>query len=281
LNLAVVFHDAIAVTHPGLVSSKIQRNFAAYIKYLCQGDLIIAVSRQSADELNGYAAREGIQLPDLIVCRNGASFPGERSPAEKPAASPPVRAICVGTIDPRKNHTTLLKALDLIRRTQPSVDLHVALIGNAYPGAENLAQEVADACRDNANLEWRQGVSDAELIKAYQNCHFTLFPSLIEGFGIPVLESMWHGRPCICSGTGAVGENAAGGGCATVDVTNSEELADAILKMAEDLPYRQQLTNEANSRVLRTWEDQAMDLVEGLNQAVPRYQFLRSKSDSH
>jgi glycosyltransferase involved in cell wall biosynthesis len=275
LNLAVVFHDAIAVTHPELVSTEIRRDFGAFIKYFCRCDLVVAVSRHSADELKAYAEREGIALPNLTVCPNGASFPGGRPIDREPAEAPPVRAICVGTIDLRKNHTTLLKALDLIRRSHPSLDLKVTLVGNAYPGAENLAERVTLACRDNPNLEWKQGVSDEDLRKTYQSCHFTIFPSLLEGFGIPVLESIWHGRPCICSATGAVGEHSKGGGCATVDVTNPNELADAILRLAQDEPYRRRLTNEAKSRVLRTWGQQAIDLVNELSQAAPRYQFIK------
>ena len=102
---------------------------------------------------------------------------------------------------------------------------------------------------------------------------------MIEGFGIPVLESMWHGRPCICSATGAVGERALGGGCATVEVTDPNELAGAILRLAQDEPFRRQLTNEAESRVLRTWREQALELIEELSRAVPRYQLANNQSD--
>jgi glycosyltransferase involved in cell wall biosynthesis len=279
LNLAVLFHDAIAVTHPELVSSEIRRNHAAYIRYLCRGDLVAAVSRQSADELKDYADRERLRLPRLIVCSNGASFPGERPIAAQPTTPSPIRAICVGTIDPRKNHTTLLEALDLIKRADPTIDLHVTLIGHAYPGSEDLARKTLEACRDNPILDWNDRANDEVLVKAYRDCHFTVFPSVIEGFGLPVLESLWHGRPCICSATGAVGERATGGGCATVDVTNPEDLAGAILRMVRDPTYRQRLTNEANSRVLKTWREQAIDLIKGLNEAVPRYQFPNNKSD--
>ena len=137
LNLAILFHDAIAVTHPELVSSEIRRNHAAYIRNLCRGDLVAAVSRQSADELKDYADREDLRLPRLIVCPNGASFPGERPIAAQSSTPSPIRAICVSTIDPRKNHTTLLDAVELIKRAHPTIDLHITLIGHAYSGSED------------------------------------------------------------------------------------------------------------------------------------------------
>lgn len=279
LNLAVMFHDAIAVTHPELVAESIRRSHAAYMRHLCRADLVLAVSRQSADDLKDFAQSQGIDLPPITICANGASFPGERIPVE-PTPPPPIRAICVGTIDPRKNHRTLIAALDNIHQHHPSLDLRVTLIGNAYAGSDDLVRLVREACGRLPGLEWIQGAEDRELIEAYENCHFTIFPSVIEGFGIPVLESMWHGRPCICSATGAVGERASGGGCVTIDVTNPDDLAGAILRMAQDEPFRRQLTNEANSRVLRTWREQALDLVEGLSDAVPRYQLAKNQSDT-
>ncbi|RKX31967.1 MAG: hypothetical protein DRP71_12645, partial [Verrucomicrobia bacterium] len=271
LNLAVVFHDAIAVTHPELVAEPIRRNHAAYMRHLCRANLVLAVSRQSADDLKHFAQSQGFPIPPITICANGASFPGERISLESPPP-PPTRAICVGTIDPRKNHRTLIAALDHLHQRHPSLDLRVTLIGNAYAGSNDLVRLVRDACERLPGLEWIQGAEDRELVEAYRDCHFTIFPSVLEGFGIPVLESMWHGRPCICSTSGTVGESASGGGCATVDVTNSDDLADAILRMARDEPFRRQLTNEAKSRVLRTWREQALDLVETLSHAVPRYQ---------
>ncbi len=279
LNIAVLFHDAIAVTHPELVAESIRQNHATYMRHLCRADLVFAVSQQSADDLKHFAQSQGIDHPPITVCANGASFPGERIPVE-PASPPPIRAICVGTIDPRKNHRTLIAALDHLHQHHPSLDLRVTLIGNAYAGSDDLVRLVREACERLPGLEWIQGVEDRELIEAYRDCHFTIFPSIIEGFGIPVLESMWHSRPCICSATGAVGERASGGGCATVDVTDPDDLAAAILRMAQDGPFRRQLTNEAKSRVLRTWREQALELVEELNKAVPRYQLAKNQSDT-
>jgi len=276
LNLAVIFHDAIAVTHPELVSESIRRNHTSYMRHLCRADLVLAVSRQSADDLRTFARSRRISLPPVTVCANGASFPGERIPADPPPP-PPFRVICVGTIDPRKNHRTLIAALDHIHHHHPSLELQVTLIGNAYAGADDLVREVREACHRLPGLNWTRGVEDRELITAYQNAHFTVFPSLVEGFGLPVLESLWHGRPCICAETGATAESAAGGGCLTIDVTNPEALADAIVRLIRDETLRRRLTNEAKSRVLRTWREQAIDLVDTLKQAVPRFQFINHR----
>lgn len=268
LKLAVIFHDAIAVTHPELVSETIRQRHAEYMRHLCRADQILAVSRQSADDLATFTRNRQIALPAISVCGNGASFHGERVFRDSPPL-PPVQLICVGTIDPRKNHRTLLAAFERIHRERPDLELGLTLIGNAYAGAEDLVALVGDAVRRLPGLIWLRGIADEALIQAYQSAHFTVFPSILEGFGLPVLESIWHGRPCVCADTGATAEHAVGGGCLTVDVTDPGALADAIIRMSVDHDLRQRLTQEAKSRLVRTWKDQAIDLVEALQPGGP------------
>ncbi len=210
-----------------------------------------------------------------MACKYTHAVPGcdgER-PADEPTPSlTPFKALCVGTIDPRKNHATLLGALKVIREVHPNLNLHLTLIGNAYPGADDLASEITQACERDPGLEWIQGADDTELDRAYRECAFTVFPSLVEGFGIPVLESIWYGRPCICSPDGAVGERSLGGGCLTVDVVNPKELAAAMVDLAQKAELRQRLTAEARSRSLRTWREQAAEMVGIVAEAQNRFQ---------
>lgn len=271
VNLAMLFHDAIAVTHPELVSETIRADHKDYMRSVCRCDLILSVSQQSADDLTAFAQAEGMALPPVRVCPNGSSFPGERPTAGQPP-SPPIRVLCVGTIDPRKNHTSLVQALRRIRETKPTLNLELTLVGNAYPGSGDLAAEINRACERDPGLKWIRGANDPELERTYRECHFTVFPSLVEGFGIPVLESIWFGRPCICSADGAVGERAIGGGCLTIDVTNPEALAKAMVALATDETLRQRLTREAQSRPLRTWRDQAVEMTAIVAEAPTRFQ---------
>jgi len=60
-------------------------------------------------------------------------------------------------------------------------------------------------------IRWLKHVDDRTLHQAYRECLFTVYPSLMEGFGIPILESLWHGNRCVCGGNGALGEVARGG----------------------------------------------------------------------
>ena len=62
-------------------------------------------------------------------------------------------------------------------------------------------------------------------------CHFTVYPSLAEGFGLPIIES---GKPCICSNLGAIGEISTKGGCLTVDSPTPTNLTCSMAKLLKD-----------------------------------------------
>jgi glycosyltransferase involved in cell wall biosynthesis len=104
-------------------------------------------------------------------------------------------------------------------------------------------------------VRWLQHVDDVTLLRAYRECRFTVYPSLMEGFGLPIAESLWHGKPCVCGGNGALGEVARGGGCLIVDQTSPEALADGIKTLLQDRQLYSRLTDEARARKFRSWSD--------------------------
>ena len=91
-----------------------------------------------------------------------------------------------------------------------------------------------------------------------------MYPSLLEGSALPVLESLWFRRPCICADTGAMKEVAAGGGCLAVDVYHPEVVAQAIVSLADKPETLPRLGEEIDARPLRTWEDAARELLAAL-----------------
>ena len=109
-------------------------------------------------------------------------------------------------------------------------------------------------------VHWRRHVDDTTLRRAYDACAFTVFPSLVEGFGLPILESLWHGRPCVCGVNGALGEVSAGGGCLPVDQTDPAALAGAMETLLADQTLYRRLCAEAAAREFMTWETLAEKL---------------------
>ena len=265
-RLAVVLYDTIPVDHPEYVPDTLPPQHAGYLRAFAGADLILPISESSADGWRKFCASAGLRSPPVravtLAC-DLESTPRVTTP--KPAsAAPDVRMLCVSTLEPRKNHRSLLAAYDLAVRARPDLRLKLDLVGAAYKGMEALEEEVRDAAHARPGLHWHGQVSYDELRALYTACDFTVYPSLVEGFGLPVIESLWFGRPCVCANFGVMAENAAGGGCLTTDVRDPQALADAILALADDQDLRRRLAAEAVARPLKTWDAYAREILDCL-----------------
>jgi glycosyltransferase involved in cell wall biosynthesis len=107
-------------------------------------------------------------------------------------------------------------------------------------------------------------VDDESLHRAYRECSFTVYPSVREGFGLPILESLWHGRPCVCGRNGALGEVAGDGGCLLVNQEDVSSLADGVRRLLNDPQTYDRLWEEAQHRTFRSWDNYADALLREL-----------------
>lgn len=260
LKTAAILYDLIPIDYPHLCGPDVRAEAPAYLEALSRIDSVIAISAYSLGRFEDYLHRRGLPLP---ARRGVAWLPGQLGATQRVRAPQPeslsrvVSILCVSTIEPRKNHRALLAAYDQVRRANPALDLRLTLIGNSYNGAEALAEEVRGALERDATIEWRRAVSDEELKAAALNAAFTVYPSLVEGFGLPILESLWVGKPCICHHEGVMAELAAGGGCLTADMNDPAALAQAIASLATNRSLRDRLSAEARARDIDAWPDYA------------------------
>lgn len=255
-----LFHDAIALKFPELTPPGTVARFPAYLMELLHFDAIAAVSEDSAAALRDYWTWLGAKNPPPIravplgIETRSAPPDGDISP---PPDVPQI--LSVGSIEARKNHLALLDACEALWARGSSFHLH--LIGLAQPqtGAAALAR-IRQLQAAGRPLRYDGPVTDAALTAAYTAATFTVYPSLIEGFGLPVLESLAHGRPCVCSARGALGESTRGGGCVALDRVDAPALAAAIGRLLATPAECAQLAAAARTRRFRTWSDYAADL---------------------
>jgi len=116
-------------------------------------------------------------------------------------------------------------------------------------------------------LQWHGRADDAQLEQLYRQADLTVYPSLEEGFGLPVAESLWQRRPCLCSGEGALAERAAAGGCLTVNTADWRAIAAGLERLLMEPELRHRLSQEADRRAFRRWSTVASELVAGLADA--------------
>ncbi|MBD2232054.1 glycosyltransferase family 4 protein [Phormidium tenue] len=154
-----------------------------------------------------------------------------------------------------KNHRMLLAAYSIYKKRFPKSTVNLVFTG----ALEEPQKEVK-------NLVFRLGYEDcvhflgflsqAELIAVWQGCKGLIFPSLYEGFGIPILEAMWFDKPIACSSIGSLPEV---GGDATVyfDPRKPESIADAIAAVAHNDELTTQLRRRARQQ-LQTFSQRSM-----------------------
>ena len=134
---------------------------------------------------------------------------------------------------------------------------------------EDLSAMIEAAIDRSSAIVWVENADDRRLHEMHLECAFTIYPSVKEGFGLPILESLWHGKPVICANFGAMAEVAAGGGCLMIDVKNVDTVADAIVSLVEDPLRLEQLSNEASKRVFSTWSEYALSVAHNLSSRGP------------
>ena len=255
LDVAFVLYDMLPVYQADLIDSDVTAAFPSYVEALADADAIWAISSYSLGEFERYARTNGLPLP---AKRSVVWLPGQFSDFERnldipSATADRVEILCVSTIEPRKNHRVLVEAFRALRKRRPELDIRLTLVGNAYAGASDLAAWLRSVAEEDDYLAWIGILSDENLGTEYKRCQFTVYPSLVEGFGLPILESLWMGAPCLCNNTGVMQELATDGGCLTVDMTNADALSWAMERLATDEALREDLAREARTRSIDDW----------------------------
>jgi glycosyltransferase involved in cell wall biosynthesis len=227
-----------------------------------QADAIVTVSdsaRRDLLRLHGVA-------PDRVSVVHEAASPAFH-PITDRAALDHVRAqyhlparfvLYVGTIEPRKNLSRLVDAFADARAR--GIPHHLVCVGPYGWSSRDLAGRV-ERLGLNDCVHFTGYAKFEDLPAIYNLADFFVFPSLYEGFGLPVVEAMASGLPVITSNTSSLGE-IAGDAAATIDPLNTEALADAIVRLATD----EELRREVGRRGLRrsqmfSWTQTAREML--------------------
>lgn len=161
--------------------------------------------------------------------------------------------LSVGDLQPRKNHLGLLRAFESLIGARPCLRHHLVLAGQETWYSPQVHRAVERSSVSD-RVHFAGFVSDEELIQLYGACDVLAFPSLYEGFGLPILEAMACGRAVICSDTSAMPE-VANGAALLVDPHSREHIAQALAEVLVDSGLRLRL-ERAGPRRARSmgWE---------------------------
>jgi glycosyltransferase involved in cell wall biosynthesis len=259
----VTVHDLVSFLFPETVP----RKYALYMRLMTRlavrsADRIIAVSGSTRDDLTRI-----LQVPEEKVVVIHEAVAPEFAGGGDPAAVTEVMArynirrpycLFVGNLEPRKNLSRLIEAFGRLRARRPAVaggsqPLQLVLAGTRGWLYSSIFATVATQGAP-PDIVFTGYVPARDLPALYAGAECFVFPSLYEGFGLPVLEAMAAGTPVVASRVGAIPE-VAGDAAVLVDARRPDELAEAIEAVVGDPTLRERLAARGRARArLFTWE---------------------------
>lgn len=262
-RLAAIFHDAIPLKFPQITWPRSVARHPEYLKMLAGFDRVWAVSETSRRELTEFWRWQGTEpRAETAALTLGADFDGSERRA--PPAAPPAPALLMtGILEPRKNQAFLLEVCEELWTEGLAFELHLAGRMNPQFGRP-VAARIKALRKRRPGLRWHPAAGDAELARLYAAARATVFPTLAEGCGLPVLESLWRAVPCVCSDLPALRENTAAGGCRVAAVNDRAAWKRALRAVLTDDGLWRELARAAAERPLPRWRDTAAALLAAL-----------------
>jgi glycosyltransferase involved in cell wall biosynthesis len=271
ITVGAFIHDLIPLTHPQFIRpAKLKGMQAFYLRTLALIDFACSNSNYVASEVAGLLGERlhrsiPIAAAPLAHDADGLSA-GDAAAHGRPLPQllpqlPADYALCVGSLDGRKNHVLLVSVWSALNRKYEGRIPALVFAGKWWRNSDMLRHMLEQTNRVDGKIILLEDVSDAQLAQLYRNCLLTLFPSFTEGWGLPVGESLSFGKPCIASNTSSIPE--VGGDLVRYIDPYDPEAATVVIEQA--LMDRPGLTAWAN-RIQqdfkpRSWKTATDDLL--------------------
>lgn len=169
--------------------------------------------------------------------------------------------LTVGDLQPRKNQIGLIRAFERLILTTPQLRHRLVIVGQPTWYSDRI-MDAARMSRVADRISFTGFVDDDELRSLYNACDLMAFPSLYEGFGLPVLEAMACGRAVVCSNNSAIPE-VANATALLFDAESSESITRAMRDILLDAELRARMERLGQQRAsLFTWERTAQRTLE-------------------
>jgi glycosyltransferase involved in cell wall biosynthesis len=258
--------DCVPLTSAETIGAGMGAGFSRNLVAAAQFSKIATISEAAAAEYSGWRTMlgsAGVTGPHIqsVFLPDDA---GHVTPAELETARDALTTegmplvLCVGSHEPRKNHLAVLAAAELLWKQGRQFSL--AFVGGNAWGSEEFQWRLAALEDQGRPVRSVQKITDALLWGGYRVARCTVFPSLNEGFGLPVAESLAVGTPVVTSRYGSMREIAQGGGAILIDPRDDEDLARGLESALFDDEVNSRLRTEAARRAERTWANYADDV---------------------
>lgn len=264
VKIVTQVYDLIPITHPQFSHENTAVNFMVYIgANLKYADLIISNANATVDALNELTDRLGIERKKAVVVPLGSDFQGG-SKASGEEADEKVKEIAngkyllmIGTIEPRKNHSLVIDALESGLADKGVKAIFAGRIGW---NVDSLEKRIKTHPLYNKNLFFVESPNDATVDYLYKNAFAVAFPTFNEGFGLPVIEAFQRGTPVIGSDIGVVHE-VAGDYADFFDPNDKNDLVRCVENLLSDTEGYAKKKERLKEYVPYSWGQSAADML--------------------
>lgn len=238
-------------------------------------DYAMCVSRSTQADLARYCVEIGSPAPPSSVTRLGSSFDEffpvvqvadrAKSVASEDIPSEPY-VLLVSTIEGRKNHNYVFEIWRHLVQNGVAVP-RLVCVGRLGWRAEAFLRNLLESDYLDGLIEIREDVSDQELDALYQGCKFTIFPSIYEGWGLPIGESLGHGKLCVLANNSSLPEVAGEFGC-TISLDDVPSAGAVIADLLEN-PERLRCYEQSIAEGFKPerWEEVARVVIDACAKA--------------
>jgi glycosyltransferase involved in cell wall biosynthesis len=258
--------DCVPMTSNETVNIEVGGFFAYGMSVTRHLDRVATISEGAGVEYAGWRtilSGTGVEGPEIravpLAVEARKATPEARAQVAEELGLPSIpMVLVVGSHEPRKNHLAVLHAAELLWRK--GYRFHVVFVGGQSWRSDEVRGRVAELRAGGRLVDSVTALPDDQLWAAYEMADVVLFPSLNEGFGLPVAEALATGTPVITSRFGPMAEIAAHGGALFVDPRDDHDLAEALARFLDDPDLRARLRAEAERSPTRTWDDYAAEV---------------------
>ncbi len=258
-RLAALFPDAIPLHLPQVTWPHSVARHPGYMSALARFEHVFAISAAVRRDLVEFWRWQGRHTKtEVSVLPLGADFDGSPRQPRRVEVPPPV-LLCVGIVEPRKNQGFLIEVAEQLRARGVAFELHVVGRVNPHFGGP-IAQRIKAAATDGVGISFHEAAADDTLAALLGRARAVVFPTIAEGCGLPVLEALWRGLPCVCTDLPVLRENTNDGGCVVLPKNNAAAWADGLERVLTDDTHWRALADRAAERPLPTWADAAAEV---------------------
>ena len=275
LKLNVLIHDLTPVLFPYWYTKGYSQRFQDNLVTVILGaNHLITYSESTKRDLIAFSLDHDVPLPSTFDIKLGADIRSigdqdqqwEMNSEICAKYSTVSFALATGAIHPRKNYGLLHDVWVQLRQKLKSKCPHLLIVGGVNSNGEDAARAMLEDPRTAGFIHILSNVGDGDLDWLYRNCIFTLYPSLYEGWGLPVAESLSFGKICIASNASSIPEIASN--CTDLlDPSNRTAWSARVLHYATSSSARTAREQFIQTHFRpSTWRDAGVSLLKGLSE---------------